>query len=60
MTFVRRKTIGGRTYLYEVESTRDADGTVRQHVVKYLGPELRIYGTERKREPARPRAAKRT
>lgn len=53
MTFVRRKTIGGRTYLYEVESTRDADGTVRQHVVKYLGPEQRIYGTERKRAPVK-------
>lgn len=38
MSFVRRKIIKGRAYLYLVEN-RWVDGRSRQKVIKYLGPE---------------------
>lgn len=50
MSFIRKKKVNGRVYKYEVESVRDASGTVRQRVVRYLGPEEPIYGTERDRQ----------
>jgi len=37
MSFIRRKTIKGRQYLYEVENTWE-DGHVRQKVLRYKGP----------------------
>lgn len=52
MTYIRRKIVGGREYKYEVESYRDPSGNVRQRVVKYLGPEVPIYGTTNKRRGA--------
>jgi hypothetical protein len=36
MSFIRKKTIKGNDYFYEVESIRDGD-KVRQKVIKYLG-----------------------
>jgi len=43
MSFLRRKTIKGRQYLYEVENTWE-DGHVRQRVLKYRGPVERVRG----------------
>jgi hypothetical protein len=37
MSFVRRKRIKGREYLYEVENSWNG-GQVRQKVLRYLGP----------------------
>lgn len=37
MAFLRRKTIKGKQYLYEVENTWE-DGHVRQKVLRYVGP----------------------
>lgn len=37
MSFIRRKTIKGREYLYEVENTWE-NGHVRQKVLRYKGP----------------------
>ncbi|MCJ2513462.1 MAG: hypothetical protein LN408_03350 [Candidatus Thermoplasmatota archaeon] len=36
MSFIRKKTIKGNDYFYEVESIREGD-KVRQKVIKYLG-----------------------
>jgi hypothetical protein len=36
MSFIRRKTIKGRQYLYEVENTWE-NGHVRQKVLRYKG-----------------------
>lgn len=41
MAFVREKEINGNKYLYLVESVRDGD-SVRQKVLKYLGPRHRL------------------
>lgn len=49
MAYLRRRTIGGGTYLYIVES-RKRSGKVRQVTLQYLGREDRI-------EPARLREA---
>lgn len=54
MSFIRKKTIGGRVYRYEVENVRSADGGVQQKVVRYLGPEEPVYGTDKTRRPVRP------
>jgi hypothetical protein len=51
MSFLRRKTIKGRQYLYEVENTWE-DGHVRQKVLRYVGPVTPI--RKRKAEPAAP------
>lgn len=53
MSFIRTKKVGGRVYKYEVESYRGPDGTPRQRVLKYLGPEAPIYGTEADRKGAK-------
>lgn len=37
LSFIRRKVIKGREYLYEVENTWE-DGHVRQKVLRYKGP----------------------
>ena len=37
MSFIRRKTIKGREYFYEVENTWE-NGHVRQKVLRYRGP----------------------
>ena len=37
MSFIRKKTIKGRQYLYEVENTWE-NGHVRQKVLRYKGP----------------------
>lgn len=38
MSFVRRKVIKGRTYLYEVENYRDPEtGKVKQRTKQYIG-----------------------
>ena len=37
MSFLRRKTIKGKQYLYEVENTWE-NGHVRQKVLRYVGP----------------------
>jgi hypothetical protein len=52
VAFVRKKTIAGRVYRYEVESVRQPDGSVSQRVLRYLGPEAPVYGTGVKRKPA--------
>ena len=52
MVFLRRKTIKGREYLYEVENYL-ADGHVRQRVLKYRGPVAPV--RPRKKEEDKPR-----
>lgn len=49
MSFLRRKTIKGKLYLYEVENTWE-NGRVRQKVLRYVGPVAPI----RKRKVAEP------
>lgn len=49
VAFIRKKTIGGRVYRYEVESVRDEAGNVRQKVLRYLGAEEPVYGTDKSR-----------
>lgn len=49
MTYVRIKTIKGRSYKYLVAGKR-VDGKVQQKVIKYLGPANPVYKTGRKRE----------
>lgn len=41
LTFIRKKTVGGRTYYYEVESYWK-DGRTHQRVVRYLGPSRKV------------------
>lgn len=44
MSFIRTKISHGREYAYEVETYRDRDGTVRQRVLRYIGPTNPRYG----------------
>ena len=37
MSYIRAKTIKGRSYLYLVESKREGDRVIQKHI-KYLGP----------------------
>jgi hypothetical protein len=53
VSFIRKKKIGGRVYKYEVENVRSAQGSVQQKVVRYLGPEEPVYGTEKTRRPVK-------
>lgn len=52
MAFLRKKTIKGKQYLYEVENTWE-NGHVRQKVLRYVGPVNPI----RKRKPETPAPA---
>ena len=51
MSFIRRKKIKGREYLYEVENTWE-NGHVRQKVLRYKGPvaPVRKLKTEEKKQ----------
>jgi hypothetical protein len=49
VSFIRKKRVHGRVYRYEVESVRAADGSVTQKVLRYLGAEQPIYGTDKER-----------
>lgn len=51
MSFIRKKKVAGRVYKYEVENVRGSDGTVQQKVIRYLGAEDPVYGTDRRRRP---------
>jgi hypothetical protein len=39
MSYIERKKIKGRYYLYRYETYRDVDGRVRRRMLQYLGPE---------------------
>lgn len=41
MAFIREKEISGNKYLYLVKSVRN-DDTVRQKVIKYIGPKSEV------------------
>jgi hypothetical protein len=49
VSFLRKKTIRGREYYYEVENTWE-NGHVRQKVLRYVGPVSPI--RKRKKEAA--------
>ena len=49
MSFLRKKTIKGKQYYYEVENTWE-DGHVRQKVLRYVGPVAPI--RKKKQDPA--------
>lgn len=51
MSFIRRKVIKGREYLYEVENTWE-DGRVRQKVLRYKGPVSPVRARKKKEETA--------
>ena len=44
VSFIRRKIVNGREYLFEVESYRNKDGAVRQRTLRYLGATDPVYG----------------
>jgi len=42
MAFIKRKRIGGGTYLYVERSYRTTDGKVRNQILQYLGSEAKV------------------
>lgn len=53
MSFLRRKTIKGREYLYEVENYWE-NGHVRQRVLKYRGPVVPVRVRKKVEEKPKP------
>ncbi len=44
MTFIRRKRVGNRVYVYEMVKVKSRRGEWTQQIVRYLGPEDPVYG----------------
>lgn len=57
MSFIRRKVIKGREYLYEVENTWE-DGRVRQKVLRYKGPVSPVRSRKKSEESAEKEAGR--
>lgn len=44
MAYFRRKTIAGKTYVYEAKKVKRPDGKWVEEFVRYVGPEDPVYG----------------